>query len=79
MSSFPPFVDGPLVVRTRGHTPRLWHGESVIYFANVLAGFFDNEALSEQLKREISGAVSPSFHFPYPVFPTTLPPDPCHP
>jgi len=58
MSSFSPLVDGPLVVRTRGHTPRLWRGESVIYFANVLAGFFDNEALSAQLKREISGADS---------------------
>lgn len=58
MSSSTLLVDGPQVVRTQGHTPQLWRGESVIYFANVLAGFFDNEALSEQLKREISGADS---------------------
>jgi hypothetical protein len=58
MSSYHSHVDNPQVVRTQGHTPQLWRGQSVIYFANVQAGFFDNEALSEQLNQEISGADS---------------------
>lgn len=48
----------PRVVLTHGQTPRLWPDRNVIFFANVLAGFFENEELAELLKKEISGADS---------------------
>ncbi|TDU68036.1 hypothetical protein EI77_03153 [Prosthecobacter fusiformis] len=48
----------PQVVQTHGHTPRLWRDRSIIFFANVLAGFFENEELAALLKKEISGADS---------------------
>jgi hypothetical protein len=48
----------PPVVQTHGQTPQFWQDRSVIFFANVLAGFFDNEELSALLKQEISGADS---------------------
>lgn len=48
----------PQVVQTHGQTPRLWQGRSAIFFANVLAGFFENEELAALLKKEISGADS---------------------
>ncbi|MEN3941124.1 hypothetical protein WJU23_07515 [Prosthecobacter sp. SYSU 5D2] len=53
-----PKPGNPRVVQTHGQTPRLWPDRNVIFFANVLAGFFENEELSALLKKEISGADS---------------------
>ena len=54
----PELPDGALVVQTHGYTPRLWSGRSVVFFANLLSLFFDNEEGIAELEREISGADS---------------------